>query len=300
MAHPVVEFTSADGTQRKFEDSTGSKPPAYEVGERVEVLYRADSPEDAKINSFSSLWLLPLIFGGLGLLIAGIAALLAAFPTHSLALVLAGAALAGLLGTGVYAEPPFDAVCGRVNAVSAPTATANGSITIGSQTIPLRAGDRITTASIGTVGCVNRQMTTSGPVLALVPLPTPLCGQVVSAVPTPGGSTFLELIVEPGFRIAIRLEPSLAGAVSEGSSACLNTSLDAQGNAVALSLFGPVVTLAPSPAVTTTPGATSRPTAVTLPSTAAAPDAATIVAVIGLALVTLAGLGVALLRTRTR
>jgi hypothetical protein len=71
-AHAVVEFTAADGTARRFEDSTGSSPPAYDVGERVEVLYRADSPEDARINGFVSLWLLPLIFGGTGLVITGI------------------------------------------------------------------------------------------------------------------------------------------------------------------------------------------------------------------------------------
>ncbi|MFF2847118.1 DUF3592 domain-containing protein [Streptomyces sp. NPDC058001] len=71
-AYPVVEFTSTDGTPRTFRSSTGSNPPAYEEGERVEVLYRADSPEDARINGFASLWLLPLIFGGIGLVIAGI------------------------------------------------------------------------------------------------------------------------------------------------------------------------------------------------------------------------------------
>ncbi|KPI10207.1 Protein of unknown function DUF3592 [Actinobacteria bacterium OK074] len=70
-AYPVVEFTAADGTSTTFRDSTGSNPPAYERGERVEVLYRADSPEDARINGFLSLWLLPLVFGGVGLVIAG-------------------------------------------------------------------------------------------------------------------------------------------------------------------------------------------------------------------------------------
>ena len=72
MAHPVVEFTAADGKSRTFTSSSGSNPPSYDVGERVEVLYRADSPEDAQINGFASLWLLPLVFGGLGLLAAGI------------------------------------------------------------------------------------------------------------------------------------------------------------------------------------------------------------------------------------
>ncbi|MCX4734334.1 DUF3592 domain-containing protein [Streptomyces sp. NBC_01363] len=72
VAYPVVEFTSADGTPRTFRSSTGSNPPSYEQGERVEVLYRSDSPEDARINGFASLWLLPLLFGGIGLVIAGI------------------------------------------------------------------------------------------------------------------------------------------------------------------------------------------------------------------------------------
>ena len=72
VAYPVVEFTSADGTRRTFRASVGSNPPSYETGERVEVLYRADSPQDARINGFASLWLLPLVFGGLGLLAAGI------------------------------------------------------------------------------------------------------------------------------------------------------------------------------------------------------------------------------------
>ncbi|WP_367325683.1 DUF3592 domain-containing protein [Streptomyces sp. HUAS ZL42] len=77
VAYPVVEFTSADGMRRTFRDSTGSNPPAYEEGERVEVLYRADSPEDARINGFASLWLLPLIFGGIGLGIAGVGTIVA-------------------------------------------------------------------------------------------------------------------------------------------------------------------------------------------------------------------------------
>lgn len=48
VAYPVVEFTSADGMPRRFQSSTGSNPPSHEKGERVEVLYRADSPEDAR------------------------------------------------------------------------------------------------------------------------------------------------------------------------------------------------------------------------------------------------------------
>ena len=83
MAYPVVEFTSADGTSRTFKDSTGSNPPSYEAGERVEVLYHSDSPEDARINGFFSLWLLPLVFGGIGLVIVGIATTVALLTRRS-------------------------------------------------------------------------------------------------------------------------------------------------------------------------------------------------------------------------
>ncbi|MFZ3555307.1 DUF3592 domain-containing protein [Streptomyces sp. BH055] len=76
-AYPVVEFAAADGTPYTFRSSTGSNPPSYEEGERVEVLYRADDPEDAQINGFLSLWLLPLIFGGIGLIAAAVAAIVA-------------------------------------------------------------------------------------------------------------------------------------------------------------------------------------------------------------------------------
>ncbi|MFE1175942.1 DUF3592 domain-containing protein [Streptomyces sp. NPDC058773] len=71
VAYPVVEFTSADGMPRKFRSSAGSNPPSYQKGDLVEVLYRADSPEDAQVNGFASLWLLPLIFGGVGLGLSG-------------------------------------------------------------------------------------------------------------------------------------------------------------------------------------------------------------------------------------
>ncbi|MDV9171659.1 DUF3592 domain-containing protein [Streptomyces sp. W16] len=77
MAYPVVEFTPAHGTPRTFRGSTGSNPPSYGTGDRVEVLYHANSPEDARINGFASLWLLPLIFGGIGLAAVVIATVVA-------------------------------------------------------------------------------------------------------------------------------------------------------------------------------------------------------------------------------
>jgi hypothetical protein len=36
------------------------------VGETVNVLYLESDPHDAKIDSFTSLWFLPMVFGGTG------------------------------------------------------------------------------------------------------------------------------------------------------------------------------------------------------------------------------------------
>src|SRR5688500_14089939 len=37
--HPVVEYATRDGEAVAFHSSVGSSPPAYDVGERVTVLY---------------------------------------------------------------------------------------------------------------------------------------------------------------------------------------------------------------------------------------------------------------------
>lgn len=54
----MVEFTS----------SSGSNPPRFSKGEVVEVLYQEHSPEQAKINSFLSLFFGPIILTVLGIL----------------------------------------------------------------------------------------------------------------------------------------------------------------------------------------------------------------------------------------
>lgn len=62
---PVVRFQH--GAQHiQFTDSVATNPPAYRVGETVQVLYLESDPYDARIASFVSLWALPTIFGGIG------------------------------------------------------------------------------------------------------------------------------------------------------------------------------------------------------------------------------------------
>jgi hypothetical protein len=66
---PVVKFIAAGGEEITFTSSYSSRPPAYEVGERVEVLFL---PGDARIKGFGSLWFGPLILGGLGTVFSAI------------------------------------------------------------------------------------------------------------------------------------------------------------------------------------------------------------------------------------
>ena len=68
--YPVVEFDDGDGQTHEFRSSAGSNPPAYSEGDRVEVLYDPGDPQQASINSFTSLWVGPLVTGGLGAVFA--------------------------------------------------------------------------------------------------------------------------------------------------------------------------------------------------------------------------------------
>lgn len=69
---PVVEFLDASGARREFTGSVGSSPPSFSRGEEVEVIYDPWSPEQAMIDSFTTRYLLPLAFGGFGLVFGGI------------------------------------------------------------------------------------------------------------------------------------------------------------------------------------------------------------------------------------
>jgi hypothetical protein len=69
---PSVEFTSRSGAPASFVSSTGSNPPSYSVGQKVEVLYRPTNPRDARINDFFTLWGGATVLGGMGFVFAGV------------------------------------------------------------------------------------------------------------------------------------------------------------------------------------------------------------------------------------
>ncbi len=65
--YPQFRFTAADGQLHTVTSNSGSRPPAYEVGEKVEVLYSAADPGEAVINSFMGLYIPSLVLGFMGL-----------------------------------------------------------------------------------------------------------------------------------------------------------------------------------------------------------------------------------------
>jgi hypothetical protein len=58
---PVIEFTANNDQTYTFEGDTASDPPAYDVGEQVDVLYDPNDPETAQINKWTERWLFPMI-----------------------------------------------------------------------------------------------------------------------------------------------------------------------------------------------------------------------------------------------
>ncbi|PBJ09034.1 DUF3592 domain-containing protein [Flavobacterium sp. ACN6] len=64
---PVISFKTKSGQEITFSSSISSNPPSYSVNETVEVLYNPADPKEANINTFSSLWIGPLILGGIGI-----------------------------------------------------------------------------------------------------------------------------------------------------------------------------------------------------------------------------------------
>ena len=67
--HPRVRFQTREGKTIEFSPGNGSNPPLYEVNDRVPVVYNSDYPNYAVINSFIEIWLGPVIYAGLGLLL---------------------------------------------------------------------------------------------------------------------------------------------------------------------------------------------------------------------------------------
>lgn len=68
MYRPVAEFHDANGTRYEFSSRVSSSSPAFSRGEQVSVYYDPANPGDARIDSFSQRYLLPVAFVAMGML----------------------------------------------------------------------------------------------------------------------------------------------------------------------------------------------------------------------------------------
>ena len=71
---PVFEFADLNGVTQRVTSSYSTSVTTRQVGDKVPVLFDRDAPHDARIDSFTSLWLGPLIylFGSLVFSVLGI------------------------------------------------------------------------------------------------------------------------------------------------------------------------------------------------------------------------------------
>jgi hypothetical protein len=66
--HPVVRFVPPEtGEAVEFKSRFGIWPSPFSVGDAVEVAYDPADPSRADINSFWTIWLLPLLLAAFGL-----------------------------------------------------------------------------------------------------------------------------------------------------------------------------------------------------------------------------------------
>lgn len=64
--YPVVRYQTKEGKNVTVTSLSGSYPAPYKRGDHVTILYDPENPRRAKIESFSSMWLAPILGFGIG------------------------------------------------------------------------------------------------------------------------------------------------------------------------------------------------------------------------------------------
>ncbi|MCH2021816.1 MAG: DUF3592 domain-containing protein [Saprospiraceae bacterium] len=82
MYFPVIAFKLENGNIHQKQMSFGSNPAAYDIGQKVSVLYYKDKPETAIINSTFWMYIFPWIFIGLGILLEVILIIILVFQRN--------------------------------------------------------------------------------------------------------------------------------------------------------------------------------------------------------------------------
>lgn len=65
--YTIFQFTTISGQVIEKSGNIRSSPPAHTVGEVIDVLYDPANPNDARIKKTSSLYFVPMLLGGMGI-----------------------------------------------------------------------------------------------------------------------------------------------------------------------------------------------------------------------------------------
>ncbi|MGB6692307.1 MAG: DUF3592 domain-containing protein [Terracidiphilus sp.] len=65
---PVFIFTADDGRTYTINSNYATNPPAFKIGERATAHYEKGHPEQARLDSFTQLWMFDVIDGAVGAL----------------------------------------------------------------------------------------------------------------------------------------------------------------------------------------------------------------------------------------
>ena len=71
LYRPVIEFKPSHGRAIRFSAGVASRPAPYQIGDKVDVLYDPNSPQEARINRFTDLWFAVILFIFFGLFLTG-------------------------------------------------------------------------------------------------------------------------------------------------------------------------------------------------------------------------------------
>ncbi len=66
----VYQFKTLDGQSVVKQDGLSTNPPRFTVGQELSVLYEPGDPNKAQINTWMSLYFVPVLLGGIGLIFA--------------------------------------------------------------------------------------------------------------------------------------------------------------------------------------------------------------------------------------
>lgn len=208
---PGTEFTASQVTGRH----------CYRLGVRSDT-------GDAEINAYVGPWDAPTTPGPSQLPSTSTAPALGSWQGVATALLAAAAVPAD-------AQIPPTLECGRVNAYTAPTATASGSIQLGTSTFILAAGSRSDPTPpnlvVGATVCLSGEQNGAGEFLPrTVLVGDTLCGTVTAfGAATRGSKGSLTLTGNRARTVAVRQGVTLSG-VQTSATQCFKFAFDGAGN----------------------------------------------------------------------